>query len=54
MANVERQLDLIQIIHALTEIPLQYTDRDQALQKLTELGRQAMGSHACTITHVDP
>lgn len=46
-------LDLVKIFNSLSEIPLRYKDRDEALKKVTELGKQAMNSHACTLMSVD-
>ena len=50
MASNEQTLDLIA---ALSEIPSKYKDRNAALQRITELGQQAMGSLACTLVSVD-
>ncbi len=44
---------LIDILNALSEVPLQYIDKRQALKRITELGRKALNSHACTLIFVD-
>lgn len=44
---------LLDILSALSEIPLRYTAKPQALKRITELCREAMGSHACTLALVD-
>ncbi len=45
--------DLIEIFSSLSEIPLVCTDEQIALKRITELGRKAMGSQACTLNYVD-
>lgn len=49
---VQPQPDLLRIFSALSEIPLLYTDKAKALKRITELCREAMGSHACTLALV--
>jgi signal transduction histidine kinase/GAF domain-containing protein len=44
---------IIQILSSLSEIPLRCKDRVDALQRITDLGKQAMRSHACTLTYVN-
>jgi len=51
--EIAHRPDLIELCSALSEIPLAYTDRGQALQRITELGRQVLGSRACTLALVD-
>lgn len=46
-------LDLIEIFSSLTDIPLTYSDRTEALARVTRLGQQALGSHACVLTFLD-
>src|SRR5688572_15808082 len=48
-----RQRDSIEIFNALSEIPFRYPDRNQALRRITELGKEALGSHACTLSFVN-
>lgn len=43
----------IETFRALSEIPFQSADKETALKKITELVKQAMGSHACTLVLVD-
>ncbi len=50
MASNEQTLDLIA---ELSEIPSKYKDRNEVLQRITELGQRAMGSLACTLASVD-
>lgn len=45
--------DLLKILSDLSEIPLCYTEKAKALKRITELCRQAMGSHACTLALID-
>lgn len=47
------ELDLIEIFSALSEIPLIHSDEQIALTRITELGRKAMGSQACTLNYID-
>lgn len=44
---------LLEIVGALSDVPFQYDDRDQALKRITELGKEAMNSHTCTLAFVD-
>jgi GAF domain-containing protein/anti-sigma regulatory factor (Ser/Thr protein kinase) len=44
---------LTKIFSSLSEIPLSMTDRSAALKRITELGKEAMNSHACTLIFVD-
>ncbi len=53
MANEALKLDLIEIFNSLSEVPLVCKDESEALKRITELGRQAMGSHACTLNYVN-
>ena len=43
----------IEVFSALSEIPLRYHDKTEALKKITELVGVTMGSHACTIALID-
>ena len=45
--------DPIMIFNALSAIPLKCTDKSEAFKEITELGRQALQSHACTLAEVD-
>jgi GAF domain-containing protein/anti-sigma regulatory factor (Ser/Thr protein kinase) len=47
------QADSIKIFNALSEIPFRYRDRSQALKRITELGQEALNSHACTLSFVN-
>lgn len=53
MAKEAPELNLIQVFSSLSEIPLLYKDRKKALKRITEFGRQVMGSCACTLAFVD-
>ena len=53
MADTARELDLIKIFSFLSEIPFACKDKRKALKGITELGREALGSHACTLVFVD-
>ena len=53
MSDESLSTDLIEIFSALTEIPLSYNDRNEALRRVTELGQKALGSYACTLTLLD-
>lgn len=53
MTNRAVELNLIEIFSSLNEIPFLYKDKSQALKRITEVGKQAMGSHACTLAFVD-
>ncbi|MGE3538615.1 MAG: GAF domain-containing protein [Candidatus Tectimicrobiota bacterium] len=53
MAYMPLQHAWLDTFSVLSDIPLQYTDKSAALQKITELVRQAMGSHACTLVLID-
>jgi GAF domain-containing protein/signal transduction histidine kinase len=46
-------LDLIEIFNSLSAIPLLHQEESEPLKSITDLGRQALGSHACTLTFVD-
>ena len=46
-------LDLIEIFNSLSAIPLSHQEESAALKSITDLGRQVLGSHACTLTFVD-
>lgn len=50
MASHEQPLDLIA---ALSEIPSKCKNRDEALQRIAQLGQQAMGGFACALVSVD-
>lgn len=45
--------DLIEIFRALTEIPLSCNDPNDALKRIIELCREALGSDACTLALLD-
>lgn len=47
------ELDLIEVFDSLSQIPLTYGEKELALKRITELGRQALSSHACTLIFVD-
>lgn len=49
----QAEINLVRTISALNGIPLNYTNKQEVLQKITELCQQAMGSHACTLVLVD-
>lgn len=54
----EHRLDIpdqqwIETFRTLSEIPFQRVDRGTALKKITDLVKQVMGSHACTLVLVD-
>lgn len=46
-------LDLMQIFNSLSEIPLQYKDRNDALKKVAELVKETMESHVCTLSFIN-
>lgn len=53
MKNKAPELDLIDIFGCLSKIPLQHRDRYEALKKIIELGKIALGSQVCTLTYID-
>jgi len=53
MTNEILRPDLIEVFSSLSEIPLVCKDKNEALERITELSRQAMGSHACSLALVD-
>ena len=54
MVSIFSQTDLVAILNSLTKIPLRNrNDQDAALKEITELGRQALGLPACTLTFID-
>jgi GAF domain-containing protein/signal transduction histidine kinase len=53
MSNEALGLALIETFSALSEVPLRYNDRAEALRRVTELGQQALRSHACALTLVN-
>ncbi len=53
MSTIFNKPDLIEICSALSEVPLVYSDRAQAFQRIAELGQKALGSHACTLALVN-
>lgn len=53
MSTTSLRPELIEICSALGEIPLICSDRDQAFQRIAELGQQALGSRACTLALVN-
>ncbi len=54
MVTSTQQTDhLLECLSALSEIPLQYTERGPALKRITELGRKALGSHVCALTCIN-
>lgn len=53
MTDTARELDLIKIFSSLSEIPLACKEKTKALRRITELGREALRSHACTLVFVD-
>lgn len=52
--NGQSTPNLVEILSALSEIPLRYSDKRAALERIIELCQQAMGSRACMVTFVDP
>jgi GAF domain-containing protein len=53
MTDEALEHDLTGIFNSLSEIPLLYKNKYEALKKLTELGRQALKSYACTLVFLD-
>jgi signal transduction histidine kinase/GAF domain-containing protein len=53
MSSEMSELNLISIFNSLSEIPLSVTDKKEAFRKITELGKQAMRSHACSLVFFD-
>jgi GAF domain-containing protein/anti-sigma regulatory factor (Ser/Thr protein kinase) len=47
------ELDLIEVFNSLSGIPLSIKEEGEALQRITDLGRKALHSHACNLTFVD-
>lgn len=47
------RVDFIGLCSSLSQIPLEYQDRAQALHRIVDLGRQAMGSQACVLAELD-
>lgn len=45
--------DLINSLNALSEVPLQYKNRKEALKRICEISKDALDSYACTLTFVD-
>ena len=44
--------DIVDVINELSQVPFDYTNRAKALKRITQLGRRALGSRACTLTSV--
>ncbi len=53
MAKRSPEARLLEIVGALSDVPFQYDDQKQALKRITELGKEAMNSHTCTLAFVD-
>ncbi len=53
MADVNSELNLIEILAELSEVPFHTDDLPTALHEIAELGRRALGSRVCTITFVN-
>jgi GAF domain-containing protein len=53
MAKEIKQIDLISLINSLSEVPLMSKDKQEALKKITLLGKQLLGSQICTLILVD-
>jgi len=53
MINARRKPDLGEIALSLSHIPLEYEDIHEALERIAEIGKQAMDSQACTLTFVN-
>lgn len=53
MTDAVLESDLIEVFDSLSQIPLTYEVKELALKRITELGRQALSSHACTLVFVD-
>lgn len=44
---------LLEIVGDLSDVPFEFDDQDKALKRITELGKEAMKSHTCTLAFVD-
>lgn len=53
MGEVDFPTNLVNVFSALTEIPLRYEEKADALKRIAELGMEARGSHACTLSFVN-
>ena len=53
MVDTALEVDLIKIFSSLSAIPLTCKDKSKALKRITELGKEALGFHACTLVFVD-
>src|SRR5450631_3611667 len=53
MFDSDSQLDLIEILARLSEVPFHAENQGKALYEIAELGRQALGSRVCTLTFVN-
>jgi signal transduction histidine kinase/signal transduction protein with GAF and PtsI domain len=53
MSEDRHSPDLMEIFNTLSEIPLQYRDRNNALKNVAELVKQTMRSHVCTLSFIN-
>src|SRR6185369_11365574 len=53
MVSEAFELSLIEVFNSLSRIPLAKAEESDSLKKITDLGRRALGSHACSLTFVD-
>jgi signal transduction histidine kinase/transcriptional regulator with GAF, ATPase, and Fis domain len=53
MAEQTTETERIRILTDLSAVPLLYSVRTEALKRITELGKEAMKSHTCTLALID-
>ncbi len=53
MGTSTQQIDFVDLINELSKVPILYKDKASALNRLTELGKKALHSHACTLILID-
>jgi signal transduction histidine kinase len=51
--NENVEINLLKIFEQLSEIPLRYQNRDDALRRITELGKEVLRSQVCTLILID-
>jgi len=49
----EQSVDVLPVLHDLSEVPFLRQDRPEALKRIAQLGQALLGSSACVLTFVD-
>ena len=53
MTSEMLELDRLRIVGALCEVPFLSKSKDEAIKRITELAREALGSHTCSLAMID-